>query len=207
MIEIMNKPNTLCLKGRCKYNVSVFRFCNAFSFEYWRTDDLEGYTESGMITVSDCGCGFYVTLVVSGPYRERIIYYTPGSAYFCDEPDFLSWFERWLEERSKGYEEEYFGWGPAGEESSVLAAIPTSPRQVIIRALSRYPEISNDAVPFLLECLDHSDEWVRDNTLYSIHRARIPTALRAKINSMMVSDFSHWCREYAKRIIKSDSFH
>jgi hypothetical protein len=60
-------------------------------------DDDEPYT--GTLALSDQGCGYLSILVVSGPARSRVADNsdTPTGPNFTSDPDFLSWYERWLD--------------------------------------------------------------------------------------------------------------
>jgi hypothetical protein len=60
-------------------------------------DDGEPY--SGTLTLSDQGCGGLSVLVVSGPARGRVTDNSdqPTGPAFTRDPDFLSWYERWLD--------------------------------------------------------------------------------------------------------------
>ena len=48
--------------------------------------------------------------------------------HFPDDPDFLSWYERWLDEMALGYDLSWFGYRLPGDESD-LRAIFTSPTE------------------------------------------------------------------------------
>jgi len=95
-----------------------------FSQEYAeRANSLTGYgleykegpsKRYGTIAISSQGCGIYCFLVVNGIERGRVFYvgdmHTP---YFMPDPDFLSWYERWLDETLSGKKIGWFegyGW-------------------------------------------------------------------------------------------------
>ncbi|GAA2522775.1 hypothetical protein GCM10010201_21150 [Pilimelia columellifera subsp. columellifera] len=59
-------------------------------------EDDEPYT--GVVALSECGCGIMVVLVVTGPGRGRVAF----TAEFDEAPqyshdDFLTWYEHWLD--------------------------------------------------------------------------------------------------------------
>lgn len=61
----------------------------------------------GTITICFQGCSYYALLVVSGSARGRVVYIDQEGQqppYFLREPDFLSWYERWLDETIGGYD-------------------------------------------------------------------------------------------------------
>jgi hypothetical protein len=53
----------------------------------------------GMIQLCDFGCADYTTLVVCGPARGRVvrICWDAAPPGFAPDPDFLAWYERWLD--------------------------------------------------------------------------------------------------------------
>jgi len=59
-------------------------------------DDDEAYC--GTLALSDQGCGCLSLLVVSGPARGRVVdnVESEQGPFFTSDPDFLSWYERWL---------------------------------------------------------------------------------------------------------------
>lgn len=60
-------------------------------------EDEEPYR--GTLALCHQGCGDLALLVVSGPARGRVVETCPGKQgpYFTADPDFLSWYERWLD--------------------------------------------------------------------------------------------------------------
>ncbi|MEV6377096.1 SMI1/KNR4 family protein [Micromonospora musae] len=60
-------------------------------------DDDEPYR--GTLPLSHQGCGDLALLVVSGAARGRVAETHPGrqGPRFTEDPDFLSWYERWLD--------------------------------------------------------------------------------------------------------------
>lgn len=80
----------------------------------------------GTLTLVDRGCLYYAMLVVTGAYRGRVVYVNldhPGSPYFVHHPDFLSWYERWLDELLWGYDDAWFGIGLPGREADLVRAL------------------------------------------------------------------------------------
>jgi hypothetical protein len=144
------------------------RIINTHGGEY--EQDLRG---CGMVTVAHCGCDYYCTLVVAGPYAGRIVY-LGGIPYFSEEPDFLSWYERWLDERAAGYDLEYFGWGPRGDEQALLDAHGRLPKPVFLRAITRCRRLSADGLKILWESLPSTEPEVRDLALNALSNLRVP---------------------------------
>lgn len=73
------------------------RICSDWLSDVAPGDDDEPY--AGTLALSDQGCGYLSILVVSGPARGRVTDNSdaPTGPPFTDDPDFLSWYERWLD--------------------------------------------------------------------------------------------------------------
>ncbi|WP_132880903.1 HEAT repeat domain-containing protein [Tamaricihabitans halophyticus] len=80
----------------------------------YRDDWWDNYTDSGpdpvphqgTIAVAHHGCDSYTVLIVTGTARGRLAMLdftgVPGP-YVLEDDDFLSWYERWLDELAAGY--------------------------------------------------------------------------------------------------------
>lgn len=76
----------------------------------------------GTLPLGSRGCAFATQLIVSGPFAGRVVYVDAESyypPYILHEPDFLSWYERWLDERLQGYKSGS-SYGPNGGEEDFL---------------------------------------------------------------------------------------
>ncbi|MFO0951194.1 MAG: HEAT repeat domain-containing protein [Isosphaeraceae bacterium] len=65
-------------------------------------------------------------LVVTGPTGGRVVYIDQdlgGSPYFVPDPDFLSWYERWLDELLWGFDGSWFGAGLPGREPDLVRVL------------------------------------------------------------------------------------
>lgn len=86
--------------------------------EQWasRPDVFSPY--QGTLSLGSQGCTYAMQLAVTGPYAGRVVYVDAdgGPPYMVHEPDFLSWYERWLDELLQGYKTDWFGYGPGGGE-------------------------------------------------------------------------------------------
>jgi SMI1 / KNR4 family (SUKH-1) len=66
----------------------------------------------GTINICDQGCTYSARLIVSGEARGRIVYldsqlwYPP---YFVSDPNFIDWYERWLENTLSAGQDGWFG--------------------------------------------------------------------------------------------------
>jgi hypothetical protein len=171
-----------------------------------RIEQEENYLGCGMVTLSSCGCAFYVTLVVSGPYADRILYFG-GYPYFSDEPDFLSWYERWLDERAAGHDLHYFGWGPAGDEATLLRSAAGLRKEVFLRAITRFRRLSQSGLKMVCNYLTDHDPLIRDLSSYSLRNLNVPPAKEyvetlRKMTKAKASRDDFASRIHAKRILE-----
>jgi hypothetical protein len=108
--------------------------------------DADALTD-GAITLVDQGCTFYSLLIVNGPHRGAVVnidFDFFGPPYFTRDPDFLSWYERWLDELLWGWEGSWFGFGLPGQEPGLAAALLTpshADRSDALRTLARIPTL------------------------------------------------------------------
>jgi hypothetical protein len=65
----------------------------------------------GALSVGSQGCGYQMLLIVSGPCRGRVAYVDADGQppYVVPDDDFLSWYERWLDEALAGRAKAWFG--------------------------------------------------------------------------------------------------
>ncbi len=75
---------------------------------------LPDYSAGAVLPLGTQGCTLMTGLVLDGPDRGRVIYYDEDQCSpptVMREPDFLTWYERWIREVIAGYDDEemYFG--------------------------------------------------------------------------------------------------
>lgn len=82
----------------------------------------------GLLPVGSQGCSIYHGLVVNGPDAGRVVNYDmdlSAAPVFAFEPDFLAWYERWLDEIIAGdllqKGPSWFGYTRGGPEVELLA--------------------------------------------------------------------------------------
>lgn len=64
----------------------------------------------GTLPLCNMGCHFRASLVVVGEEYGKILYNGPmGEPYYMPDPDFLSWYERWLDEVLTEKADSWFG--------------------------------------------------------------------------------------------------
>ncbi|MEV4134178.1 hypothetical protein AB0J72_18650 [Dactylosporangium sp. NPDC049742] len=81
-------------------------------------------------TLLVCGGQLQTRLVVTGPAHGRLVNvdsdYEIGP-YVVDDPDFLCWYERWLDEVDEGIQGYWFGEKPPGGEAELVAILDRDP--------------------------------------------------------------------------------
>jgi len=82
----------------------------------------------GLLPLGAQGCSMYHGMVVNGPHTGRVVNFDmdrTGPPVFAFEPDFLAWYERWLDEIISGdlLQEgpSWFGYTRGGAEADLLA--------------------------------------------------------------------------------------
>jgi HEAT repeat protein len=119
----------------------------------------------GSIAIVDQGCTYYVALAINGPHAGRVLYVNldGGVPYFPENEDFLSWYERWLDELRWGHVHFWFGTGMPGDE----ATLASSPRKLdALSAMDRLPSLAQGTRAVVKERLCDDDENVRATALY-----------------------------------------
>jgi HEAT repeats/SMI1 / KNR4 family (SUKH-1) len=116
----------------------------------------------GTLALAEQGCSGYAVLVVTGPHRGRVAYIHLEHAFaphFPRYPNFLAWYEAWLDETLWGYDVARFGHGLPGREEEAAAALihPASPPPVRRDALAKLACVPRPALSALAR-LD-ADGW------------------------------------------------
>lgn len=92
-------------------------------------DAAVGTLFGGLLVIGTQGCTYVHALVLNGPLAGRVVnldldYSQPP--IFAHEPDFLAWYERWLDEVISGdllQSPSWFGYVRGGSESELLARL------------------------------------------------------------------------------------
>lgn len=77
----------------------------------------------GTIEIVCEGCSFSIMLIVTGEYRGRVVRVDiedDGCPYVTDDPDFLAWYERWLDQLLWGWDTSAAGEGLPGTEAQMV---------------------------------------------------------------------------------------
>ncbi|MCA6091029.1 HEAT repeat domain-containing protein [Streptomyces sp. SCA3-4] len=116
--------------------------------------------DRGVITVVSRGGADYTFLIISGPARGRLAYVnTDGHVppYVTEDADFLSWYERWLDEMAAGYTLTCFGENIPGNQEDLLSLLgsdqPAARRARAAWSLMSLPRFDPEGTPALLTSL------------------------------------------------------
>ncbi len=84
-------------------------------------EDRDHNWRRGCIPIESQGDAYFTYLLVAGPNRGRVVYveYEGSWIFFPREPDFLSWYIRWLRESAAGYDMGWFGISLDGDEETL----------------------------------------------------------------------------------------
>jgi hypothetical protein len=91
-------------------------------------DEALGTLFGGLLPLGSQGCSIYHGLVTNGPYSGRVVNFDmelSAPPVFAFEPDFLAWYERWLDEVISGdllqKGPSWFGYTRGGPDAELLA--------------------------------------------------------------------------------------
>lgn len=135
-------------------------------FEDLMTDENYDRTEEGALPIVSSGDNHEVLLIISGPYRGRIVYIDWEIDFppiFSPFPEFMSWYETWLREANEGYKAGRFGSGlPLDQEQSLAVAVDVqeSParRKAALNNLLRAPKFRPDQLALLHQAVRKESE-------------------------------------------------
>lgn len=114
----------------------------------------------GCLPIESQGDTYFTCLMVTGPDRGRVVYidYEGSWVFFPREPDFLSWYTRWLRERAKGYRR--MGWFATnldGDEADLRRYYTESgsneERRLALVSMDKFPELSSETQDFIRAAL------------------------------------------------------
>jgi HEAT repeat protein len=138
----------------------------------------------GTLALVHQGCAYYALLVVTGRYRGRVVYVNLdrcGMPYFVRNADFLSWYERWLDELLWGYEGSWFGFGLPGREDDLVAAVhqpgaDANFRKDALSTLSRIPALQPHTLAVIRSTLRDPSPPVREQAAYLLGQHAVVAA-------------------------------
>jgi HEAT repeat protein len=137
----------------------------------------------GTLSLGTQGCSYVMQLIVTGPFAGRVVY---GDAdlnppYMVHEPDFLAWYERWLDELLQGYNIHWFGHGPGGGEADLFCILDDPQANDRLKseaawAFVRLPRLSDTAARLIPGYLAHRVAGVRSGALATIRTFKLHEA-------------------------------
>jgi HEAT repeat protein len=138
----------------------------------------------GTLSIGSQGCSYVMQLIVSGPSRGRVAYVdASGEAPFVvRDEDFLSWYERWLDELLNGYETVWFGFSPPGGEAQLLAVLANAEADPQLKgeaawAVRRLPRLSEPAKVQVSEYLGDPLAEVRSGACAALRKFAVKPAI------------------------------
>ncbi len=140
----------------------------------WQSNELKNGREpySGALPIVEQGCTYYNLLVLKGPFRGRVVNVDMNGfpPHFADNPDFLSWYERWLDHWLGGVDLFWYGFGPTGDEEELCHLLSTDRASGAATALGRLRQLTAVTLKKLLHCLDGDDDETRAEAIKTIGR-------------------------------------
>ena len=125
----------------------------------------------GCIPIESQGDTYFTYLLVAGPDRGRVVYieYERSWIFFPREPDFLSWYIRWLREAAAGYDMGWFGIALDGDEETLqkyyLQADTEEERLLAVSSMDKFPALSDTSKHFIRRILD---DWIAKENVSSL---------------------------------------
>jgi len=124
--------------------------------------------QRGTIWIVTQGCAYETVLVVSGPYRGRLVNLNEegGTPYFTRDNGFLAWYERWLDEMLAGWDTDWFGFGMPGDAGRMIEVLTATTstadeRLDAVRTVLRMPSLMEPLASVVRDCLYNSEGKIR----------------------------------------------
>lgn len=114
----------------------------------------------GCIPIESQGDTYFTCLMVTGPDRGRIVYveYEGSWVFFPRQPDFMSWYTRWLRDVAAGYDLSWFGISLDGNEEDLrqhyIEACSQEERLLAITSMGKFPVLSKATQDFVRDSLE-----------------------------------------------------
>lgn len=111
----------------------------------------------GCIPIGSQGDTYFTYLFVTGPNRGRVVYVESEGLwiFFPKEPDFLSWYTRWLREVAYHYHIFWFGTNLDGDEAelcqSYTKATTKKEKIQILSSMNKFPSLQENSTALIKE--------------------------------------------------------
>ena len=131
-------------------------------------DDLDTKDENwkrGCIVIGTEGDTYFTCLMVTGPYRGRVVYieYEGSWVFFPKEPNFLCWYQRWLKEVINHYNIFWFATNLDGNEQQLrqhyMEAETKEEKLDVIYSMDKFPSLTPISKNFIKKSIW---EWIDD---------------------------------------------
>lgn len=109
----------------------------------------------GAIPIGSHGETYFIGLLLTGAHRGRVVYidYEISWVFFPREPDFLSWYSRWLREAAAGYHLGWFALYLDGDEAALrqyyAQATEQTEKLLALNSMAKFPALSKETQHFL----------------------------------------------------------
>lgn len=148
----------------------------------------------GTITVAGHGCSLVTQLIVTGPARGRLMNLDVDGLgpYVVEDADFLSWYERWLDEVVAGCDVGWFGEQLPLNEAQLIEVVALDPspqrRLRAAESLLYLPAVGEGAWMAITQAMATDvDPVVRAELMWLLHRQRIEP-LRRPVSADAAAD-------------------
>ncbi len=147
----------------------------------------------GAIAIADQGCANYAALVITGEERGRVVYVSLEGRvpFFPENTDFLSWYERWLDELSWGHTHVWFGFAMPGNEAALAAAASQAegPRRAqALQAMFRLPALAPETAAIVATRVRDDDPVVRAVAIGVAAKFKLVPAIEAHVRRALTDD-------------------
>lgn len=150
--------------------------------EFGKTDPYQG-----TMYIGTQGCSYYMLLIVTGEFRGRVVYVNDddgSTPFITHEPDFLTWYERWLDELLAGQVSDWFGRSRGGTEAELQALLENpetsaADKADAIRAFWRFPDNSAETLELIPTFLSETDPDIRASACWMIRHFKLRGAEEA----------------------------
>lgn len=146
----------------------------------WYYEEGENWRR-GCIPIGSQGDTYFTYLLVSGPHRGRVVYveYEASWYFFPREPDFLSWYTRWLREAVAGYQSRWFATELDGDQQALRLhyrqADTDQERWLALASMGKLPELDQESKELLEQAVWQWTDMEDARQMLDLSRRVCPT--------------------------------
>lgn len=125
----------------------------------------------GCLPIGSQGDTYFTYLLIAGPHRGRVVYveYELSWLFFPREPDFFTWYTRWLREVAGGYNIRWFGLNLDGDEATLrrhyAQAASVAEKLLALNSLTKFPALSAASQDFVRSIVP---DWLQEEETGSL---------------------------------------